>query len=384
MTQRAKKSDTSSRRRSALIGSGVLLAMTLIAYLPAFRAGFIWDDPDYVVNNATLRSLDGLRQIWFVPRATPQYYPLVHTSFWIEYQLWRLNPAGYHAVNVLLHALAAVLLWRVLKLLDVPGAWLAAAIFAVHPMHVESVAWVTERKNVLSGVFYLAAALAYFRSSFGLWGSGIGEDKDTAVDSSNTRHPKPDTRYSLSLGLFVCALLSKTVTASLPATILLVIWWKRGRITRRDVVPLIPFFVIGVALALNTARLEREHVGASGAEFDFSALDRILIAGRAAWFYAWKLIAPVNLSFIYPRWTIDDRAAWQYAFPLAAVALVAALFVLRHRIGRGPLVAILFFGGTLVPALGFFNVYPMRYTFVADHFAYHASIGIIVLIAAAV
>src|SRR5688572_21356693 len=333
MTQRAKKSDTSSRRRSALIGSGVLLAMTLIAYLPAFRAGFIWDDPDYVVNNATLRSLDGLRQIWFVPRATPQYYPLVHTSFWIEYQLWGLNPSGYHAVNVLLHALASILLWRVLKLLEVPGAWLAAGIFALHPVHVESVAWVTERKNVLSGVFYLASALAF-------------------LHFEETAEPRRRWRfYAMSLLLFVVALLSKTVTASLPAAILLVAWWKRGRVTWRDLMPLIPFFVTGVALALRTAQFEREHVGASGAEFDFTWAERILIAGRAAWFYAWKLIAPVNLSFIYPRWTIDDRAAAQYAFPIAAIALVMTLALLRRRIGLGALVAVLFFGGTLVPAL---------------------------------
>ena len=141
----------------------ILFAITLIAYLPAWHAGFIWDDDDYVINNTTLRSLDGLRQIWFVIDALPQYYPLVHTTFWLEYHLWGLNPLGYHLVNIGLHATGAVLLWRVLKRLQLPGAWLAAAIFAIHPVEAESVAWVTERKNVLSAVCYFAAALAYLR-----------------------------------------------------------------------------------------------------------------------------------------------------------------------------------------------------------------------------
>jgi tetratricopeptide (TPR) repeat protein len=368
-----------------LAPSLVLIGLTLIAYLPAFHAGFIWDDPDYVTQNATLRSLDGLRQIWFVPRSLPQWYPMVHTTFWVEYQAWGLWAPGYHAVNVLLHAANAVLLYAILRKLQFPAAWLAAAVFAVHPVHVESVAWVTERKNVLSGMFYLMAMLVYLRSGFGFRGSGFGEDKAEALSSSfpETRHPKPDTRYFLALGLFVLALWSKTVTCSLPAAILLVVWWKRGRITWTDVRPLIPFFILGAASAMYTGHLERAHVGAAGAEFDFSPIDRVLIAGRAVWFYVWKLILPMNLSFIYPRWEIDASRRWLFAFPIAAVLLVVALFMLRRRIGRGPLVALLFFGGTVLPALGFVNVYPMRYSFVADHFQYLASIGVIVLLVGA-
>jgi Flp pilus assembly protein TadD len=253
----------------------------------------------------------------------------------------------------------------------------------VHPVHVESVAWVTERKNVLSGLFYLAALLAYLESGFGFRGSGVGDDKADALPAlPETRHPKPDARYFLSLALFVLALWSKTVTCSLPAAILLVLWWKRGLVTWADVKPLIPFFVLGAASAMYTGHLERAHVGASGAEFDFSPIDRVLIAGRAVWFYVWKLILPLNLSFIYPRWEIDPSKRWLFAFPIAAVLLVVAQFMLRRRIGRGPLVALLFFGGTVLPALGFVNVYPMRYSFVADHFQYLASIGVIVLLVA--
>jgi protein O-mannosyl-transferase len=352
-----------ARQWKAVLLGAFLATLVVIAYLPALGGGFSWDDDAYVTNNLTLRSVAGLSQIWGRLTATPQYYPLVFTSFWLEYHLWGLNPFGYHVVNVLLHTLAAILLWRVLVRLQLPGAWLAAGIFALHPVAVESVAWVTERKNVLSGVFYFAAALAYLR-----W--------------QDSRATARRTLYLLSLALFLCALFSKTVTASLPAALLLVTWWKHGRITRRDVWPLLPFFVAGGALGLVTSWLERTHVGANGPDWTLSFWDRFLIAGRALWFYAGKLFWPANLTFIYPRWQIDPRIWWQWLFPAAAIALVMILWSLRNRIGRGPLVAVLFFAGTLFPALGFANVYPMRFSFVADHFQYLASAGLIVLAAA--
>ena len=333
------------------------VALMLIVYLPALGGGFGWDDDAYVTNNVTLRSVRGLSQIWGQLTATPQYYPLAFSSFWLEYHLWGLNALGYHVVNVLLHTLAAVLLWRVLVRLQLPGAWLAAGIFALHPVAVESVAWITERKNVLSAVFYFAAALAYLR-----W-----------LDYGTTKI------YLLSFALFMCALFSKTVTASLPAALLLVIWWKHGRIAGRDVRPLLPFFAAGAALGLITSWLERTHVGANGPDWALSFFDRCLIAGRALWFYAGKLFWPANLTFIYPRWQIDPGDWRQWLFPAAAIAVVMVLWSLRARIGRGPLVAVLFFAGTLFPALGFANVYPMRYSFVADHFQYLASVGLIVL-----
>ena len=367
--------------------AAALLLVTLIAYLPALRAGWIWDDDYYVTKNYNLRDAAGLRNIWtkFGLRngGTPQYYPVTHTSFWVEHQIWGKRAAGYHAVNILLHAGNAMLLWLILKRLDVPGAWIIACIFAVHPVHVESVAWVTERKNTLSGMFYLAAVLVYLKGvGFRVWGVGKEEEQ-----GASSLHPKPYTLnprlYFLSLVLFICALLSKSVTASLPAAILLVIWWKRRRITMRDVAPLIPMFVLGVAMGTLTSWIERVHVGAAGAEWELSFLQRILIAGRAVWFYAMKLVAPIELSFIYPRWDVDPKAAWQWLFPIAAVGLVAFFWAMRKRLGRGPLVAVLFFGGTLLPALGLVNTFPMRYSFVADHFQYLASIGLLALIVAA-
>ena len=190
--------------------------------------------------------------------------------------------------------------------------------------------------------------------------------------------------YALALGLFVLGLMSKTVIATLPAALLVVFWWQRGRLSwRQDVLPLLPFFVAGIGAGLFTAWVERKFGRAEGSEYDFSIIERFLIAGRAIWFYLGKLFWPVNLIFIYPRWQVSQAVWWQYLFPAAAALLLGALGWLR-RWRRGPLAALLFFVGTLFPALGFFNVYPFRYSFVADHFQYLAGIGPIVLVAAGI
>ncbi|HEY1602793.1 MAG TPA: tetratricopeptide repeat protein [Pirellulales bacterium] len=358
-----------SHGRTAIWGGVALVALVLTSYAPVWRAGFIWDDDVYVTENATLDSLDGLRRIWFELGAVPQYYPLVHTTFWIERHIWGLNPTGFHAINILLHAVNAVLVWRLLLRLRVPGAWLGAALFAVHPVEVESVAWITERKNVLS----LALALS---SIFCYWRYAPAEGESTASDKERTLF------YLASLLLFVAALFSKTVVVSMPAVLLVLIWWKRGQIVWGDVLPLLPFLAVGVSLGLITVWAESHVVGAVGDEWALTSVQRLLLAGRDLWFYAGKLAWPVPLTFFYPRWTIDGREWWQSLFPLAAVTAIAALWLARLLWGRGPLAAILIFAGILVPALGFFDVYPFRYSFVADHFQYHASIALLALAAA--
>ncbi|HWR97163.1 MAG TPA: tetratricopeptide repeat protein [Candidatus Methanoperedens sp.] len=357
-------------RRSPLLAAALLVLLVLVAYLPATQGGWIWDDDFYVTKNEHLDSAAGLGRIWLDRRATPQYYPLVFTTFWVEKRLWGLAPLGYHLDNVLLHAANAVLAWLILRRLGLPAAWLAAAVFALHPVHVESVAWVTERKNVLSGLFYLGALLAWLRFA----------PPEAPLEEP---HPRRWGVYALSLLLFAAALLSKSVTGSLPAAVLVILWWKRGRIGWRDVLPLVPFFLLGALAGANTAHLERYKVGTHGPEWALSALQRTLIAGRALWFYAGKLLWPQPLIFTYPRWQVAAPAWWWYAFPAGVAALTFSLWSLRRRIGRGPLAAALFFGGTLVPALGFVNTYPMRYSFVADHFQYLASLGLIALAAGA-
>jgi protein O-mannosyl-transferase len=357
----------------AIAAAALLVALVLVVYAPVVRNKFIWDDDAYVLRNLTLRSLPGLWAIWFAPYALPQYYPLVHTTFWLEYHQWGLEPLGYHVTNVLLHAVSVVLVWRLFLRLRLPGAWLAAALFAVHPVMVESVAWATERKNVLSLALALGSMLSYLRFA------PAEREGTSRLDASRGT---PWLWYALALVLFVLALLSKTVVASMPAVLILIYWWKRGRVGLRDVLPLVPFFVVGAGLGIFTAYLETVHVGAQGDDWSFSPIERLLIAGRAVWFYSGKIVWPHPIVFFYRRWEIDDRVWWQYLFPLAALGLVVGLWLARKAVGRGPLTAVLVFGGVLTPAIGFLNVYPFRFSFVADHFQHHASLALFALIAA--
>jgi protein O-mannosyl-transferase len=365
-----KAPELSSGTWKTFAHAAIIVAAVLVVYIPVWQAGFIWDDDQYVTRNVTLRDGAGLKRIWLDIGATPQYYPLVFTTFWVERQMWGVtHPADYHIANVLLHAANAVLVWIALSRLKVPGAWLGAMLFAICPVHVESVAWVTERKNVLSGLFYLAALLAYFRFS--------------GIDKRNDVPPNRWRFYFLSLILFAAALLSKTVTCTLPAVLGLILWWKTKPLRWQKFVPLIPMALLAVPAAMLTAGIEQHHVGARGPEWDFSFLERALIAGRAVWFYVCSIFAPINLMFIYPRWKIDAGQWWQFLFPAGVLIALGSLWFWRKRLGNGPLVACLFFVGTLTPALGFVNVYPMRFSFVADHFQYLASIGVIALFAAA-
>jgi tetratricopeptide (TPR) repeat protein len=358
-----------------------LLATTLLAYAPAIRADFIWNDSDYVTAPA-LRSLHGLWRIWGELGATEQYYPILHSAFWVEHKLWGDSTTGYHLVNILLHATSACLLAAVLRRLLISGAWLAAFIFALHPVYVESVAWISEQKNTLSLVFYLVAALLYLRFEKARdTCSGRGNETQGAKVSL-PRPLRPATLYAGATFFFVLALLSKSTTATLPPALLVVLWWKHGRLEfKRDVLPLLPWFALGAAMGLLSAYVEKKYIGAEGAEFALGGLQRTLLAGRIVWFYLGKLLWPADLIFIYPRWSIDPAQGWQWAFLIAAIAGIAGLWLVRRRT-RSPLATALFFGGSLFPVLGFFNVYAFIFSFVADHWQYLPSIGIVVFAAA--
>jgi len=336
------------------------LVATLAAYAPALTGDFLWDDAGHVTNPA-LQSWSGLWRIWFEVGATQQYYPLLHSAFWIEHRLWGDATAGYHVINVLWHVTSACLLVAILRRLAIPGAMLAGLVFALHPVCVESVAWISEQKNTLSTVFYLAAALAWLR---------FEDDRRPA-------------RYVIASLWFLAALLTKTVTATLPAALLVVAWWRRGRLSwRDDVRPLLPWLALGVTAGLGTAWFESTHIGASGDAFTLGLVERGLLAGRVVWFYVEKLLWPVDLTFFYPRWTIDATSALQWLFPAATCGLLAGLVWWQRR-DRAPLAAALLFGGTQFPVLGFVNVYPFVFSYVADHFQYLASLGVIVFLSAA-
>lgn len=333
----------------------LIAILAVSAHGRAIFNGFIWDDDAYVTANKTLRSADGLRQIWLEPRSIPQYYPLVHTTYWLEFRLWGLDPRGYHAVNVLLHAATAAVLYGVFRQLGIPVPWLGAALFAVHPLGVESVSWVTERKNTLSLLLATAAAAAWFGWRFGAEGRrGRG------------------LWLGLAIGLFALAMLAKTVAAMLVPMLLIATWWKTGRIGRADLLGVAPLIAIGLPMAAFTVWLEKNHVGADDVDWQLSPAARLVLAGRAVWFYAQKLVWPHPLAFFYERWQIDPTQPSQWVGSLLVAATVGILWWQRHRIGRGPLAGTLAFMAGLFPAIGFFDVFPFKYSFVADHFAYHS------------
>lgn len=349
----------------------LLVGLTLLAYLPVSKAGYIWDDDAYLTANVYLNDLAGLREIWFTWGATPDYYPLTFTTFWLEKRVWGDSPTGYHMVNVVLHAVGAILLWRVLLRLRFSEgvALVCAAIFAVHPVHVESVAWICERKNVLSGALYFLAMLAFFRFY------RYEDDEPIAA------HRWP--WLAMTIALYLLSELAKTVTVTLPVILLVIVWWKRARLTRRDIAIALGMLVLGLPLCYPAMWTQRHVVVAYGPEFDQTLLQRVLIAGRVIWFYAGKIVLPTNLTFIYPKWDINPAVWWQWLFPITAAATPFALWRLRDRIGRGPLAAVLCFGITLAPASGFFRIYWHRYSYVADHVQHLASTAIVVLLVCA-
>ncbi|MCY4486481.1 MAG: tetratricopeptide repeat protein [Deltaproteobacteria bacterium] len=336
------------------LGLGLLVA---VSYLPALQGDFVWDDVIFS-EEPVIHQWSGLWNIWFSPadiRNEGHYWPVVYTSFWLEHKLWGLAPIGYHVVNLLLHWLNTLLVWRLLRCLAVPGAWAAAAVFAVHPLHVESVAWLIERKDLLSGLFYLAAALTWIRF----------------VDTPTW------SRYGLSLALYVAALLSKSMAVTLPAALLIWHWWQRDRISAADLARLAPFFAVGLALTV------ADYVFYSGREplaLGYSFIERILIAGRALWFYAGKLVWPTDLAVIYPLWDVRAGDALAWAHVVAAAAVAAFLWLGRHRLGRGPVAAVLFYAVTLAPVLGFIDYGYMQFSFVADRFQYLAGMGLMALL----
>ena len=334
-----------------------LAVLAALCYVPALSGGFVWDDVIFSEEPA-IHAVSGLKSIWFSPadiRNEGHYWPLVYTSFWLEHQLWGLWPAGHHAVNIVLHVLNCLLLWRLLERLRVPGAVVIAAVFAVHPVHVESVAWIIERKDVLSALCYLSAVLVWVRF---------------------VEEPRP-ARYTLALLLFAGGLLSKSVVVTLPAALLVWHWWQYGRITWTDVTRLAP--LVAIAVGITAADLSY-YTSREPLDLGYTLAERVLIAGRALWFYVGKLLWPADLAVIHPLWEIDAGNLRAWAYPVAAAALAAGLWLARRRIGRGPLAGVLYFAVTLAPVLGFVDYGYMQFSFVADRFQYLAGIGVLAVL----
>ena len=340
-----------------------LLLLTVAVYWQTLAAGFVWDDKVFILQSAQIRAgWSGLAAIWLNPAAANElhYWPLLNTSFWLEHKLWGFNPAGFHAGNVVLHSANTLLLWRLLARMGLPGAWVVAALFALHPVHVESVAWITARKDLLSTLFYLLALSAWLRF----------------------RRQPSAAAYAALLLCYAAAVLSKTVAITLPAALLIWAWWRHGRVTARDFAHTAPLIALGLALG---AYGWAYYAGRAHIAFEYAFAERVIIAAKALWFYAAKLIWPQPLLVIYPHWDVDPAKAANW-LGLAAVALVGgALYMARRRIGRGPLAGVLFFAVTLAPMLGFADNSYMKFSFVADRYQYLACVGLLaVLVGAAV
>ncbi len=351
---------------SIALAGAMLCLLVAVSYFPALAGGFVWDD--WALTKSTpLHTWSGLAQVWFAPRALlpyeAHYWPLLYTLFWLEHKLWGLTPLGYHLVNLLLHTGVVLLLWRLLWRLGVPGAWFAAAVFAVHPLHVESVAWIIGRKDILATVFYLSSVLAYIRFA------------------EMPRGRRRGGQYLLAVALFVLGLLSKSIAITLPVALLLWHWWRHGRVTLADCSRTLPFFLVGLGIALADYAY---YVGIDDPiSFAYSPLERGLIAAHALVFYVGKLLWPTGLTGIYPHWEpgIGDALAWGGVAGCAAV--VAVLWCCRRQLGRGPLAGVLFFAVALSPVLGFVDFGYMRFSFVADRYQYLGGIGLIAVVVGA-
>lgn len=340
----------------------ILVFLVAVSYLPTVWAGFVWDD-EIIKRIEAVRSWSGIWDLWFSPSETyhrpgvgeGHYWPLPYTTFWLEHKLWGFHPLGYHVVNVLLHFTNTALLWRLLSRLGIPMAFFAAAVFAVHPLHVESVAWIIARKDLLSALFYLLAVLMWLR-----------------YIATPRLH-----RYVGALLLFAAGMLCKSVVVTLPAALLILQWWRHGRLTRTDLLRVLPFFLLGAAIAAG----DMSFYESRNISFDYSIVERILIASHALWFYVGKLVWPVDLAVMYTHWDVSLSNIVEWGYVIASLVVGALFWFMRGRIGRGPFACVLFFAVTLSPVLGFFDFGHMNISFVADRYQYLAGIGVIVLFA---
>jgi hypothetical protein len=338
----------------------VLALVTFLVYAPILRGGFIWDDDVLITGNRIIKASDGLYRFWFTTEA-PDYYPITWSLWWLEWRLWDGNATGYHVLNLLLHALNAVLVWMILRRLKIPGAWLAAMLFAIHPVNVATVAWISEQKNTLSMLFFAASIFLYLRF-----------DKEAGWH-----------RYGLSLAAFLFALLSKSAVAMLPVVLLGCVWWLRQRIRAKDLLRIAPFFALALAFGLVTIWFQQHRALGGYVVRTDNFLSRALTAGLAVWFYLYKVLLPFRLCLVYPKWSVSGTL-WVFYLPLLMALGCSVVFWWNRRTwGRPFLFGLGYFVAMLFPVLGFFNQGFYEYSLVADHWLYYSIIGVSAMAAAA-
>jgi len=364
------------RRRAGWTGAALLFGVTLIAYFPALRGGFVWDDDSFLTQNAIVKAADGLRRFWFTTDPS-DFWPATSTVLWIEWRLWGMNAMGYHAVNLGLHIAEALLLWAILRRLRVPGAYVAAFLFAVHPVNVESVAWIAQLKNLMAMLFYLLSIWFFLRSE--------SDESRRGMPPRSSRYAAGrgvyfGGAYALSLLCFILAMLSKGSVAVLPVMLLGLMAWRR-RLSIKDVASTLPFFLVAAILAATDVWFQKHGLRVEFRHAGF--LERLLGAGAVVWFYLYKALLPINLVFIYPQWHVEAGNPLWWAPLFAAAGVTAVLFRYRASGTRPALFAWGYFCAALVPVMGFTDVYFMKYSLVADHYQHLAIIGVVAFVAAA-
>ena len=346
--------------RSTGPGAALIVLLTVVAYAPALQGAFLWDDNTFLTENPLNRASDGLRRIWFTTEAA-DYYPLTNSLGWLQWRLWGADTRGYHVVNVLLHAVNAVMVWMVLRRLQIPGAWWAGLIFALHPVNVATAAWISEQKNTLSMLFGLVSVFLYVRfREENRWGW-----------------------YALSLAAFLLALLSKSAIVMLPVVLLGCAWWSRGRVAGKDVMGSAPFFVLSAGFGLITIWFQHRYrlaLGLAAAPVGWAS--HVAVAGSVPWFYLGKALFPFRLTVIYPNWQINDSHWTSYLLGAMTVGLLSLFCWKRNTWGRPLLFGFGCFVTMLVPVLGFFHQSFYRYASVADHWQYYSIVGPIALVVA--
>jgi tetratricopeptide (TPR) repeat protein len=380
MSNRKRSSDKNAPRRAisaatvssalpltALVGAAIVILAVFIAYRPSIDGGFVLDDDNLMTDNPLIKTFDGLYRFWCSTEAQ-EFYPVSNTTFWMEWRLWERNPTGYHVTNLILHVIDVLLIWIILRKLSIPGAFFAAIIFAVHPVNVESVAWIAQVRNMLAMTFFLLSILWY-----------LNAETAPPLPQRSLYRLAAGRWYRLSLAAFVLALLSKGSTAVLPGLLLGIVWWLRP-VTWRDFVRVIPFLVLagvmsGVSVWFQT---RGENIVFRSAGFT----ERLLGAGGVPWFYLYEALFPVDLYFVYPMWHIRIGSILWWMPLAASLAVTAILWMYRKRWGRPLLFAWGFFCVALLPAAGFADVGFMRYSLVADHYQHIAIIGVCALPAA--
>jgi hypothetical protein len=278
-----------SAAKSFWIRAAVLVLLTVAAYTPAIPAGFVFDDSSLIVENRLVHQPIGLFRFWFTTQM-PDYYPLTWSLWWGEWRLWGSTPMGYHVVNILLHAGNAVLVWIILRRLKIIGAWVAALVFAVHPVSVATVAWISEQKNTLSMLLFLMSILLYLR-----------------YDQNGQRN-----WYILSWAAYLLALLSKSAVVMLPIVLLACLWWTHGRISWKDLGNSSPFFALSLGFALVTIWFQHNRALVGHIAHPPAISTRLAVMGWVPWFYAFKAWVPANLTVVYPKWRVDasNGVAW--------------------------------------------------------------------------